>query len=302
MPRALITGAAGFIGGGLVRRLLAEGWEVHALLGRTCRRETLADVAAQVMVHDHDGSLDSMVAILQSARPDVTFHLASLFLSDHRPGDVDALITSNILLSTQLAEAMAATGARRLVNTGTSWQHFCTVDYRPVNLYAATKQACEDILAYYHDAQGLSCLTLKLYDTYGPGDQRRKLINLLLDAARTGEPLALSPGEQEVELTHLDDVTAAFARAADLLLHSEAPLLAAYLVPGTRLTVRELVAQVIQATGRPIDAEWGGRPYRPREVMVPVASADRCLPNWAPEVELEAGLAACLQSRKNRGG
>jgi nucleoside-diphosphate-sugar epimerase len=171
-----------------------------------------------------------------------------------------------------------------------------------VNLYAATKQACEDILAYYHDAQGLSCLTLKLYDTYGPGDQRRKLINLLLDAARTGEPLALSPGEQEVELTHLDDVTAAFARAADLLLHSEAPLLAAYLVPGTRLTVRELVAQVIQATGRPIDAEWGGRPYRPREVMVPVASADRCLPNWAPEVELEAGLAACLQSRKNRGG
>ncbi len=302
MPRALITGAAGFIGGGVVRRLLAGGWEVHALVGRTCRRETLAGVAHQVRIHDHDGSMDGMLAILQSARPDVTFHLASLFLSDHRPEDVGELVASNILLSTQLAEAMIATGARRLVNTGTSWQHFGTTGYRPVNLYAATKQAFEDILAYYHDAQGLSCLTLKLYDTYGPGDQRRKLINILLEAARTGEPLAMSPGDQEVELTHLSDVTAAFVCAADLLLQSEAPLLAAYLVPGTRLTVRELVARVIQATGRPIQVQWGGRPYRPREVMVPVASAGRCLPDWSPEVELGAGLAACLNLRGNPGG
>jgi nucleoside-diphosphate-sugar epimerase len=178
---------------------------------------------------------------------------------------VETLITSNILLSTQLAEAMVAMGARRMVNTG------------------------------------LSCISLKLYDTYGPDDQRRKLINLLLDAARTGEPLAMSPGEQEVELTHLDDVTAAFARAADLLLESAAPRLETYLVPGTRLTVQDLVARVAQATGRPIEVQWGGRPYRPREVMVPVAPAGRCLPNWAPQVELGAGLAACLHSRKNRG-
>jgi len=301
MPRALITGAAGFIGGGLVRRLLADGWEVHALLGRTCRREALADLAPRVTVHDHDGSMDCMRTILQRARPDLTFHLASLFLSDHRLEDVDALVTSNILLSTQLVEAMVATGARRLVNTGTSWQHFGTTAYRPVNLYAATKQAFEDILAYYHDAQGLSCLTLKLYDTYGPGDHRPKLVNILLDAARTGEPLAMSPGAQEVELTHLADVAAAFVRAADLLLQSEAPLLAAYLVSGTRLTVRDLVAQVIRSTGRPIQVQWGGRPYRPREVMVPVVSAAQCLPGWAPEVELGEGIAACLRARELKG-
>lgn len=297
MPRALITGAAGFIGGGLVRRLLTEGWEVHGLLGPTCRRDALADVAGRVRMHDHDGSMAGMQGILQAARPDVTFHLASLFLSDHLPEDVGNLIASNILLSTQLVEAMTATGARRLVNTGTSWQHFGTTAFRPVNLYAATKQAFEDILAYYHDARGLSCITLKLYDTYGPGDRRRKLVNILLEAARTGESLAMSPGGQAVELTHLHDVTAAFARAASLLMDAEVPVLDSYLVPGTRLSVRELVGRVSQAAGRPIQVAWGGRPYRAREVMIPVASAGRCLPGWAPEVGLGEGLEAIYRDQ-----
>lgn len=299
MPRALITGAAGFIGGGLTRRLLAEGWEVHVLLGRLCRREALADVEDQVTVYTHDGSMESMLTLMGEARPDVVFHLAALFLSDHRPEDVGDLVSSNILFSVQLVEAMAAHGVRRLVNTGTSWQHFGTAEYRPVNLYAATKQAFEDILAYYHDAQGLSCITLKLYDTYGPGDRRRKLIHNLLEAAQTGETLAMSPGEQEVELTHVVDVTAAFGRAAELLLEAEKPLLAAYLVPGHRLTVRDLVVLISRVAGRPIQAAWGGRPYRPREVMLPVEAEARRLPGWMPRIGLEAGIAECLASRGN---
>ena len=296
MARALITGAAGFIGGALTRRLLADGWEVQALLGRTCRREALADVAGSVRVHDHDGSVLGMLGILQEARPDVVFHLASLFLSDHRPEDLEGLVTSNILFSTQLVEAMVAQRVMRLVNTGTSWQHYGTPGYRPVNLYAATKQAFEDILAYYHDALGLSCITLKLYDTYGPGDQRRKLINILLDAARTGEPLAMSPGEQQLELTHIADVVAAFARAAELLLESEESRLESYLVRGTRLTVRDLVAKVAQITGRPIQVQWGSRPYRPREVMVPVVAGEGDLiSSWRPRVELNEGLSQLLR-------
>lgn len=292
MPRALITGAAGFIGGGLVRRLLADGWEVHALLGRTCRREALADLAPRVTVHDHDGSMDCMRTILQRARPDLTFHLASLFLSDHRLEDVDALVTSNILLSTQLVEAMVATGARRLVNTGTSWQHFGTTAYRPVNLYAATKQAFEDLLAYYQDARGLSGITLKLFDTYGPGDPRPKLVQILLGAARNGRPLELSPGEQTLDLVHVDDVAAAFALAGSRLLAAPAPLREAYLVSGDRLTVRELVARIEAAVGRPILAAWGGRPYRAREVMTPLEPSGPELPGWAPAQDLDAGLRA----------
>jgi nucleoside-diphosphate-sugar epimerase len=299
MPRALVTGAAGFIGGALVRSLLERGWEVHGLLGRMCRVEALADLEGRIALHPHDGSTEAMVAILERSRPDVVFHLASLFLSDHRPQDLDALVGSNILLPAQLAEAMVLAGSTRLVNTGTSWQHFHGEGYRPVNLYAATKQAFEDILAYYHDARGLSALTLKLFDTYGPGDLRPKLVNLLLDAARTGAPMALSPGEQVLDLVHVDDVTAAFRAAAERLLAAPAPLLESWNVSGSRLTVQQLVARIGEAVGRPVQATWGGRPYRDREVMVPLAPGAG-VPGWAPAVDLAGGLRTAYRSREAR--
>ena len=295
MPRALVTGAAGFIGGRLARLLLAEGWEVHALLGSACRREALADVKDLVRLHDHDGSTEGMLALVAGARPDVVFHLASLFLSEHRPDQVEELVRSNVLLGTQLLEALAACGGGRFLNTGTSWQHFGTPDYRPVNLYAATKQAFEDVLAYYAEAQGIAALTLKLYDTYGPGDPRRKLIRILFEAARSGEPIQLSPGEQVIELLHVDDAARAYALAAHLLLAGEVPTRAAYLLPGERLSLRDLVDRMSRATGREIRARWGGRPYRAREVMEPVGQG-RPLPGWTPRIGLYEGLRACWEA------
>jgi nucleoside-diphosphate-sugar epimerase len=291
MPRALVTGAAGFIGVSLVRRLLAEGWEVHALLGPACRREALAGLQDRLARHDHDGTMAGMQTILDAARPDVVFHLASLFLTEHGPADVATLVGSNILLGTQLAEAMGSAGCTRLVNTGTSWQHFGTAGYCPVNLYAASKQAFEDILAYYHQARGLSCTTLKLFDTYGPADPRPKLVRLLLGAAMSGEPLDLSPGGQTLDLVHVDDVCAAFALAAARLLAAPAPLQDYFFVSGSRLTVRDLVAEIEAAVGRPVQARWGRRPYRPREVMVPLDPGPGLLPGWAPAIPLREGLA-----------
>ncbi len=290
MTRALVTGAAGFIGGALVRSLLSRGWEVHALLGQTCRVAALEDVRERLGLHSHDGSMAGMEAILAATKPDIVFHLASLFLSEHRPDDIEGLIRSNILLSTQLTEAMTLAGSTRLINTGTSWQHFERADYRPVNLYAATKQCFEDIISFYHDARGLSCTTLKLFDTYGSGDSRGKLISILMEAAQQGRALDLSPGGQVVDLLHVEDVVEAFRLAAERLLAAPEPILDAFLLSGTRLTLRELVECLQRATGKQIQANWGGRTYRNREVMVPPVPGET-LPGWTAKVELTKGLA-----------
>ena len=289
MAQALITGATGFIGGVLARRLLLEGWEVHVLLGRSSRLEAQTGLQGRVTAHVYDGSQEGMLAILEAARPHVVFHLASRFLTDHQPRDIQGLVDSNILLPLHLVEAMAVTGARNLVNTGTSWQHFGTAGYRPVNLYAATKQAFEAILAYYHEGRGLSCTTLKLFDTDGPGDPRRKLVPILLEAARTGAPLDLTPGEQVLDLVHVEDVAQAFLDAGRQLLPGP-PILNCFLVSGDRLSVRALADRIQEALGRTLQARWGQRSYRPREVMVPLDPAGRLLPGWAPVRDLGEGL------------
>ena len=69
-------------------------------------------------------------------------------------------MSSNITFGTQLVEAMVANGCYQFVNTGTSWQHYENDEYNPVNLYAATKQAFEDILRYYVETSALRVITL----------------------------------------------------------------------------------------------------------------------------------------------
>ena len=127
MPTALITGATGFVGSHLARRLVQEGWRVH-ILSRVDSRLAEAEEFAYVINHIYDGSTDSMLNCVVQAKPDVVYHLASLFLSQHKVKDVNELIQSNVLFGSQLLEAMKENQVTNLVNTGTSWQHYNNED------------------------------------------------------------------------------------------------------------------------------------------------------------------------------
>jgi nucleoside-diphosphate-sugar epimerase len=289
---ALLTGASGFIGAALAQRLLRDGWEVHLLLRPGSDAGDLTQALPQLRVHRHDGSTADLVAIVAAAAPQVVFHLASLFLAQHTHDDVRRLIESNLLFSTQLSEAMAANAVRLLVNTGTAWQHYDNDGYNPVNLYAATKEAFAALLRYYVECHGLRVCTLKLFDTYGPGDKRPKLLNVLKRAALDGTPLAMSPGEQLIDLVYIDDVVEAFILAFEQLASgAQQAAMADYGVSsGAALPLREIAALYGRVTGKPLTIEWGGRPYRPREVMLPWTNY-RSVPGWRPLVDLATGIA-----------
>jgi nucleoside-diphosphate-sugar epimerase len=204
--RILVTGATGFVGTHLTRRFADDGWDVSALV----RPQSDVDrLDPRVTAYAPYGDTATLVSAIVDARPDVVIHLASLFIAEHAPDQVGPLVESNVLFGAQLLEAMDAAGVDALVNTGTSWQYFDGVDYDPVCLYAATKQAFEDIALFYVSARGLRMQTLRLYDTYGPDDPRPKLFHALRAAAETGVTLRMSPGEQIVDMLHVDDVVAA---------------------------------------------------------------------------------------------
>ncbi|MES2227089.1 MAG: NAD(P)-dependent oxidoreductase [Pseudomonadota bacterium] len=287
----LLTGATGFIGCAVARRLVDSGHAVHAILRE---QSDAARIPHAVQVHRHDGTTEQLCEIVQHAAPTVVVHMASLFLSDHTIAQVAGLIESNVLFGTQLLEAMRQAKVACFVNTGTCWQHFDSAAVRPVNLYAATKQAFDTLVDHYNDAHGISQVTLKLCDSYGPNDQRRKLVGLLVEAALSQEQLQLSPGEQTLDLTYIDDISAAFERAVDIVTSSEDKVSARYLVSGSRHTLREVVAIVSEVMSTPVDVVFGGRPYRRREVMTPSPSAEPPLPGWLPKFDFHSGLRHML--------
>lgn len=278
---ALITGVTGFVGSHLARRLIKDGWELHAIVRNVSKYDLIQDIKNSVHFHIYDGTIESMQTILDRSKPEIVFHLASLFLSQHKPEEISSLIQSNITFGSHLAEAAVANNCLEFINTGTSWQHYENQEYNPVNLYAATKQAFEDILKYYVEAHELKVITLKLFDTYGPDDPRPKLINLLNRAAETGETMSMSPGEQLIDLVHVDDVVEAFCMAQTLISEMKRNELKAFgVTSGKSLSLKEIVAMLENKLSRRIKVHWGGRPYRVREVMTPW-NLMATVPGWA---------------------
>lgn len=286
--RLLLTGATGFIGSQLAHRLVVEHHAVTVLVRPDSNLEVLLPIQSRIQVHIYDGTYTSLLCALEAAKPDLVCHVASLFLAQHKAEDVGRLITSNLHFPTQLLEAMHQLGIKDFINTGTSWQHFLNQTYNPVNLYAATKQAFESLLTYYIEAAGFNVVTLKLFDTYGPGDTRPKLFSLLRNAARMATTLRMSPGEQILDLVYIDDVLDAFLLAIMRLQEVRKSEVFAISNP-QRLSLKELVRVYTETVGYSLSVDWGGLPYRVREVLVPWTDHVR-VPGWQPKMDLRAGI------------
>lgn len=297
--KVFLTGATGFIGSQLVRRLFELGHSVAIVVRPESQLDTLYEVLDSINVYKYDGSHESLRLALANEMPEVVIHVASLFLAQHKPEDIANLLESNLNFPTQLLDSMAKLGIGKFINTGTSWQHYQNENYNPVNLYAATKQAFEALLQYYIQAHEFKVITLKLFDTYGPKDTRPKLFNLLRETARAGRILQMSPGQQLLDLVYIDDVLDAYVAAIDLLPNVTSPV--CYLVSNpNRKSLRELVEIYSNVIGKQIDIVWGGLEYRAREVMEPCANHER-VPGWSARVSLTEGIFRMEQDFGIRG-
>lgn len=287
---ALITGATGFVGSHLSRRLVLEGWDVHIICRQTSDLTQIKDLIDDLTCHYYDGKTETMIQIIKTVKPNLVFHLASLALTEHTPKDIETMVKSNILFGTQLAEAMVQEGSYNLINTGTALQHYEGDLYNPTCFYAATKQAFEDILFYYSVTFPLKVINLKLFNIYGPNDSKPHLIPLLSKAAAQNATLALSPGDQYINLVYIDDLVEALLLSALRLQNQEVQGIENYHVSSNKpIKLKELVKLYEKIVGKKLNIIWGAKSYRNREVMAPW-EINNILPGWHPKIGIEEGI------------
>lgn len=289
--KILVTGATGFIGSHLVESFLTDH-EV-AILKRPNSKVPEQFSQEGVVSYIYDGTYDSVKKAFLSFQPELVIHLASYYVYDHQEAEVDTLIQSNIQIGAYILEAMKQTGTRYLVNTGTSFEHFGDSKNDTVNLYAATKKAFGELCKYYCEAGFIKAITLKLFDTYGDRDPRKKLLGLLKESLESGQEILLSPGEQIIDILHISDVLDAYDIAINEVQSQSSPYSEYGLSGNERCTLKELVKQIEVIANGTLNIQWGARPYRDREVMTPWDSHSK-LPGWAPKISLEVGLESFL--------
>ena len=285
MKRVFITGVTGYIGSNLARALLPK-YEVFALVRSPLNTTNIDDIASSLHLYTYDGSYASIEVALRDIRPNIVYHLATHYTGTHDSDATPKMISANIDLGVFLLEAMCQTNCHSLIYTTTVMEHYAKESYRPLNLYAATKRALSDILTYYTDTGYLNAVTLVLSDTYGPNDNRPKILNLIKKALEERRPIELSDGSQDYDLVHIDDVINALVLAGRLVQTGECGRF--QVCAEQPLTLRETVERMIPSYDNRALLLWGSRPVSGR-IQKKAVRLFPTLPEWKPKVTLENG-------------
>ncbi|MDD2199725.1 MAG: NAD(P)-dependent oxidoreductase, partial [Bacteroidales bacterium] len=279
----LITGGTGFIGTHLIKAL-SNHYKIHVLVPP----DLDFTVPEYVSVFEFSENIRELHQYINENQIEGIIHLATLYVAQHQAEQIKDIILSNVYLGTAILESIKNTQVKWFINTGTYWQNFKSdsKEYCPANLYAASKQAFIDMAAFYTETSSLRFVTLKLSDTFGKGDTRRKLFNIFKEAADTKEPLLMSKGEQYLDILYIDDIISGFTHLINLLEQDKELLNEYVLVAQQRYNLKEIAGIFEKVSGKKLQIVWGGRPYREREIMCPWQKGTP-LPGWKAKLSLE---------------
>jgi nucleoside-diphosphate-sugar epimerase len=288
----IITGGNGYVGSELIRQLLADGIEVHAIAHHNTNR--LCELLPSDRIYPISSDFPAIDALVQNIQPDAIFHLAAIHSEPPTFDEMMGMINCSLMLGVALLHGAQACRNRPVfVHAGTYWQ-FNEGVYQPNTFYASAKQALHDLLSYYRRAHTIPSVTLVLYDIFGPGDTRPKLWSKIRDA-EPGVVFPVSEGRQFIELVHVSDIARAFRNAAALLLDG-VPLEPFHAIrSGVRLTLRQLLEQIQQRANLDLTFDWGAIPYWPGQIFEPWHGP--LLPGWQPTVDPISGIQAVIQER-----
>lgn len=297
--RVLVTGASGFIGSHLTRRLVNDGAVVHALTSNVSSvyPARLLDLRDSLTLHE--ASLDdrgAMELLADEVRPEYVFHLGAYTHVGKSWSRVDECTQVNIQGTVNLLMALERYGFTRFINTGTSeiygdidvpFREDATV--HPVSPYSISKHAAEEYCRLFADARSLPIVRVRPFNAFGPMQSPDRVIPEIISRALQKKPLKMTQGTQTREFNYVEDLADGFIALAT------APGIEGDLFNlgcGREISVRDIAITILRLMGDPITPEFGALPERLIEIyrMHADVTKTRERVGWSSKVTLEEGL------------
>ena len=241
MARFLVTGAAGFIGFHLSRRLLERGDEVVGIDNLNpyydvrLKTDRLAQIANAPGFTFHEMELadrDAMSALFERGKFDVVLHMAAQAGVRYSLENPHSYVASNLVGFLHVLEECRHKGVKHLVyassssvygaNTKRPYSVRDNVDH-PLSLYAATKKSNELMAHTYSHLFRLPTTGLRFFTVYGPWGRPDMAMFLFTKAILAGEPInVFNYGNMRRDFTYVDDIVEGVIRTAEHVPQGEA--------------------------------------------------------------------------------
>ncbi len=290
MKRVLVTGGTGFLGANLMRRLVADGHEVHLIVRANHSDWRLEGMDVPLHVADLS-DVESVRSAVAAIRPEWVFHLAAHGQYSWET-DVRTMIQTNMLGTANLLQV--CNEAEAFVNTGSS-SEYGLKDHPPAedevldpnSTYAVTKGAATGLCRL------AGAVTLRLYSVYGPYEHPDRLIPTLIRQGRQGRLPPLVDPDVARDFVYVDDVVEAYLLAVQSKQNG-----AVYNVgTGVQTTIREVVDVVRRVFGLQAEPRWGSMPNRHWDTSCWVANSQKIRDDlgWQPAYDFDAGFKRTVE-------
>ncbi len=290
--RILITGASGFIGAHLTRRLAGLGIEVHAV-SRTAQDESHWPVGVKWYVCNLENREETN-SLFRSLRPDIVYHLSGLASGRSEMDYILPTFYSLAVSTVHVLTAATELGCQRILVPGSFEEPNPQAnEWVPGSPYAAAKYVGSQYAQMFHQLYGTPVVLPIPFMTYGPGQPRFKLIPSVIESLLEGRNPELASGKRKIDWIYIDDMVEGFVAGA----YTEG-------IEGKRIdlgsgvvhSIQEVVSRLCAIVNPDIVPRFGAIEDRFME-KTQIANVEDTLRQleWKPVVRLQEGLERTVE-------
>lgn len=298
--KVLITGATGFVGACIARRLLKEKYEVNVTTRESSDLWRLQDVIKDLKIYNTNLlDTEGVHKLAKSINVDVVFHLAT-YGGTHFEQDIDKIINTNLLGTWNLFREFSKKDIKMFINTSSSSEYGEKklpmneeMIVEPNNMYGASKASSTMLCSTYSKLNKVPLVTLRLFSPYGYFDTASRLIPTVIAGCLLDKEIRLSRKDSKRDFIFIDDVIDSYMSMINL---NESYGEVFNIGSGIQYSVEQITNNIVKNIGANAKIVWNNdfkRQYEP-EIWVSDNTKVLSKTKWKPKVSIDEGLTKTI--------